>query len=223
MANYTPFQMPAKSNGNSPIEKNYGSPVHRGFTGGVGSKEMEGGVGAKFDSAFEYSDSPHKFGFLKKIRKKVQRLVGKGTDAVNKLAGVPGEEPPEETTGAEAVAEGAVEDASGGGDLEARVSALENKMGGGGSDPFAKAKKRIKPPMWGGLFSDRRLKENIKRTGVSDSGIPIYEFNYIGGSNRYSGAMAQDLLHTNAVSTHESGYYLVNYNNIDVDMRLIKN
>tara|TARA_R100000458_G_C8272091_1_gene246902 strand:- start:1883 stop:2554 length:672 start_codon:yes stop_codon:yes gene_type:complete len=223
MANYTPFQMPAKKNGNSPIEKNYGSPVHRGFTGGVGSKEMEGGVGAKFDSAFEYSDSPHKFGFLKKIRKKVQKLVGKGTDVVNKLAGVPGEEPPEETTGAEAVAEGAVEDASGGGDLEARVSALENKMGGG-SDPFAKAKKRImKPPMWGGLFSDRRLKENIKRTGVSDSGIPIYEFNYIGGSNRYSGAMAQDLLHTNAVSTHESGYYLVNYNNIDVDMRLIKN
>jgi len=44
---------------NSPIEKNYGSPAHRGFadfTGGVGSKEMDGGVGTAFDYA-----SPNKF------------------------------------------------------------------------------------------------------------------------------------------------------------------
>ena len=72
-------------------------------------------------------------------------------------------------------------------------------------------------------FSDIRLKENIKKTGVSPSGIPIYEFNYIGDNNRYSGAMAQDLLDTDAVSMHDSGYYIVNYNNIDVDMHLIKN
>ena len=87
--------------------------------------------------------------------------------------------------------------------------------------------------MWGGtggaggaignLFSDVRLKEKIQKTGVSDSGIPICEFNYIGGSARYSGAMAQDLLSMgiDAVSVHESGYYQVNYNNIDVDMHQI--
>ena len=72
----------------------------------------------------------------------------------------------------------------------------------------------------GSLFSDIRLKEKIEKTGVSPSGIPIYEFNYIGGANRYSGAMAQDLLAINsdAVSLDESGYYKVNYNNIDVSM-----
>ena len=46
----------------------------------------------------------------------------------------------------------------------------------------------------GGMFSDVRLKEKIERTGASASGIPIYEFNYIGSNDRYSGAMAQDLL-----------------------------
>ena len=51
----------------------------------------------------------------------------------------------------------------------------------------------------------------------------MYEFNYIGDSSRYSGTMAQDLLAmgVEAVSVHESGYYQVNYNNIDVDMRQI--
>ena len=98
-----------------------------------------------------------------------------------------------------------------------------------------KVKERIKSRgMFGGVggalgaggwlgVSDIRLKENIHNTGVSPSGIPIYEFNYIGDTNRYSGAMAQDLLKTNpdAVSMDTSGYYMVNYNNIDVDMHLL--
>ena len=58
---YAPFKMKASGAkyNNSPIEKNYGSPAHRGFadfTGGVGSKEMDGGVGTAFDYA-----SPNKF------------------------------------------------------------------------------------------------------------------------------------------------------------------
>ena len=73
----------------------------------------------------------------------------------------------------------------------------------------------------GGMWSDIRLKENIKRTGESPSGIPIYEFNYIGDNARYSGAMAQDLLDTNSVSMHESGFYMVDYDSIDVDMKLL--
>ena len=81
----------------------------------------------------------------------------------------------------------------------------------------------FKPPNLGNFFSDARLKEKIEKTGVSPSGIPIYEFNYIGSNNRYSGAMAQDLLEINpdAVTMDTSGYYKVNYNDIDVDMHLI--
>ena len=71
------------------------------------------------------------------------------------------------------------------------------------------------------MFSDVRLKENIKRIGVSPSGIPTYEFNYIGSNNRYSGAMAQDLLDSDVTSLHQSGYYMVDYDKIDVDMKLI--
>jgi len=72
---YKPFQMKAAGPKykNSPIEKNYGSPAQRGFdfTGGVGSKEMEGGVGSAFDYA-----SPAK-GWFSNIAKKVKR-VGAG-------------------------------------------------------------------------------------------------------------------------------------------------
>ena len=74
-------------------------------------------------------------------------------------------------------------------------------------------------------MSDVRMKEKIQRMGTSPSGIPIYEFNYIGDNNRYSGVMAQDLIEMNidAVSIDDSGFYKVNYNNIDVDMHLINN
>ena len=74
-----------------------------------------------------------------------------------------------------------------------------------------------------GMFSDIRLKEKIEKTGNSPSGIPTYEFNYIGDNSRYSGVMAQDLIEMNidAVSMDDSGFYKVNYNNIDVDMHQI--
>jgi hypothetical protein len=76
----------------------------------------------------------------------------------------------------------------------------------------------------GGLFSDARLKENINKVGESKSGIPIYEFNYIGGNNRYSGVIAQDLLEINpSVVTidKKSGYYKVDYSNIDTNMYIL--
>jgi len=73
------------------------------------------------------------------------------------------------------------------------------------------------------LFSDVRLKEKVEKAGKSPSGIPIYEFNYIGDNRRYKGTMAQDLIHMgiDAVETHESGYYMVDYSKIDVNMKLI--
>lgn len=69
--------------------------------------------------------------------------------------------------------------------------------------------------------SDSRLKENVTRTGVSKSGIPVYNFNYKNDNTLWSGTMAQDLLDMgmgHAVKTMDNGYYAVNYNMIDVDM-----
>lgn len=71
-------------------------------------------------------------------------------------------------------------------------------------------------------FSDIRLKQNIMRVGSSLSGIPIYNFNYTGDNTIYQGAMAQDLIsmgYNNAVTIdNKSGYYMVDYDQIDVDM-----
>ena len=77
----------------------------------------------------------------------------------------------------------------------------------------------------GGGISDRRLKTNIKLVGHSDSGIPIYTFNFKSDLDKmmmplYRGVMAQDLLEMgfdDAVSTNEDGYYIVDYDKIDVD------
>jgi hypothetical protein len=112
---------------------------------------------------------------------------------------------------------GARKEYMGGLDKSQRAQQMQGVMAGGGSG-------------WGGIgnavggmFSDIRLKEKIEKTGKSPSGIPTYEFNYIGDNNRYSGVMAQDLIEMNidAVSMDDSGFYKVDYNNIDVDMHLI--
>ena len=62
------------------------------------------------------------------------------------------------------------------------------------------------------------------RTGTSDSGIPIYTFNYKNNNQSWSGTMAQDLINMgrqDAVTVMNNGYYAVYYDMIDVDM--IKN
>ena len=74
-----------------------------------------------------------------------------------------------------------------------------------------------------GLLSDVRLKENINKTGVSKSGIPIYTFNYKGKKEVWSGTMAQDLIaigRSDAVTITDSGYYAVYYDMLDIDMKL---
>ena len=72
---------------------------------------------------------------------------------------------------------------------------------------------------WSGS-SDIRLKENIVKVGRSPSGLNIYEWNYIWGSPRYSGVMAQEIINIipEAVVTMPNGYLGVNYAKIDVDM-----
>ena len=75
----------------------------------------------------------------------------------------------------------------------------------------------------GALLSDIRLKENVNKTGISKSGIPIYTFSYKNDNQVWSGTMAQDLLEIgrdDAVLLMDNGYYAVDYNAIDVDMEL---
>ena len=120
---YKPFQMKASGAkyNNSPIEKNYGSPAQRGFdfTGGVGSKEMEGGVGSAFDYA-----SPAK-NIFKKWKK---ALSGGGGDPASK-----------QKQAAAAAQEKAVAAQTGGGWLEkikGKMAGLPGGSveGGGGAD-----------------------------------------------------------------------------------------
>ncbi|QKK21020.1 tail fiber domain-containing protein (plasmid) [Rhizobium indicum] len=68
--------------------------------------------------------------------------------------------------------------------------------------------------------SDRRLKTQIRRIGASPSGIPVYAFRYVWGGPLFIGTMAQDLLliRPDAVIRTASGYYMVNYADLDIDM-----
>lgn len=62
------------------------------------------------------------------------------------------------------------------------------------------------------LFSDRRLKRNIKPLGVRD-GLKWYSYNYVWGGPRQEGVMADEVMSVkpHAVTRHENGYLMVNY------------
>ena len=196
----------------------------------------EGGVGS----------SPAK-GWLSNIGKSIGKIgkkaIGGGAGLIGKALGIGKKEEASavDTTGASDGSDHTHEEfaqldaaAQGGGTAQAATDMKKKKLwggiggvgggdgtglGGGSLDP-----EKLREMMKSGAFmSDVRAKEKIERTGESPSGIPTYEFNYIGDNNRYSGAMAQDLLEMNidAVSMGDDGFYRVNYNNIDVDMRLI--
>lgn len=63
------------------------------------------------------------------------------------------------------------------------------------------------------MFSDRRLKTDIKKIGKSDKGQNIYSYRYKAGGPSVIGMMAQEVEKTNpeAVATHESGFKMVDY------------
>lgn len=67
-----------------------------------------------------------------------------------------------------------------------------------------------------GTFSDKRLKENIRRIGRTDGGLPVYTYNYIGDSQRQMGVMAQDVekVDPSAVIEHSSGFKMVDYSKV---------
>lgn len=69
------------------------------------------------------------------------------------------------------------------------------------------------------LFSDIRLKENIKEVGV-ENGHKIYEFNYMNDPKRYVGVIAQEVEKTHPDAIREfGGYKAVDYDKIGVKFR----
>ena len=72
------------------------------------------------------------------------------------------------------------------------------------------------------VWSDIRLKRNIVLIRKSQSNLNIYEYNYLWSNKKYRGVMAQDLLKSRPEAVSKLfGYYLVNYNKIDVDFERI--
>lgn len=63
------------------------------------------------------------------------------------------------------------------------------------------------------LFSDRRLKTDIKRVGQTDSGLSVYTFRYGGEGPVHMGVMAQEVAATQpeALGPEVDGYMTVNY------------
>ena len=64
----------------------------------------------------------------------------------------------------------------------------------------------------GGLFSDRRLKTDIRRVGQTDAGVPIYTYRYVWGGPVQMGVMAQDV--PDAAFTTDSGFMAVRYEEV---------
>lgn len=61
------------------------------------------------------------------------------------------------------------------------------------------------------MFSDRRLKSNIKRVGTHEIGVGIYDYTMMGIAQR--GVIAQEVqsVRPDLVKRHENGYLMVNY------------
>jgi len=64
----------------------------------------------------------------------------------------------------------------------------------------------------GGMFSDKRLKENIKPVGKLDNGLTVYVFNFIGDEKTQIGLIAQEVMNEKPTAvTKENGFYKVDY------------
>ncbi|MBQ8784971.1 MAG: tail fiber domain-containing protein [Alphaproteobacteria bacterium] len=63
------------------------------------------------------------------------------------------------------------------------------------------------------MFSDARLKENVKAVGKLDNGLTVYCFNFVGSNMPQIGLLAQEVAKTKpeAVFENEDGYLSVRY------------
>ena len=63
-----------------------------------------------------------------------------------------------------------------------------------------------------GLISDRRLKTDVQRVGVTDGGVPVYTYRYVWGGPVHMGVMAQDV--PEAAFETDSGFLAVDYSKV---------
>ena len=63
------------------------------------------------------------------------------------------------------------------------------------------------------LFSDRRLKTDIKRVGITDDGLPVYTYRYVMGGPVHMGVMADEVAarRPDALGVMTEGFATVNY------------
>jgi hypothetical protein len=67
----------------------------------------------------------------------------------------------------------------------------------------------------GAMFSDRRLKTNIKPVGKTDGGLTIYTYNYVWGGPTQMGVMAQEVEQQDPSAVVEiAGYKAVDYSKV---------
>lgn len=71
--------------------------------------------------------------------------------------------------------------------------------------------------------SDVRLKTDVTQVGTTVLGLPLYQFRYLTGEERFEGVMAQDVLKVrpDAVVTGEDGFYRVRYDRLGITMRRV--
>ena len=88
-----------------------------------------------------------------------------------------------------------------------QVNAYNAKMGGIGG---------LFGTVGGWLFSDRRLKTDIRRVGQTDGGIPIYVYRYGNSGPFHMGVMADEIAAVipDAVIDHVSGFKMVDYSEV---------
>lgn len=65
---------------------------------------------------------------------------------------------------------------------------------------------------FGALFSDERLKTDVRRVGTTDEGVPVYTYRYVWGGPVHMGVMAQDV--PEAAFETETGYLAVDYGKV---------
>ena len=68
-----------------------------------------------------------------------------------------------------------------------------------------------------GMFSDIRLKTDIKPVGKSPSGVNIYSFQYKDMEGTYEGVMAHEVPWASVMN--DNGYYMVDYSKLDVEFK----
>lgn len=69
------------------------------------------------------------------------------------------------------------------------------------------------------MMSDRRVKEDITKVGVSPSGVNVYTFKYKNTEGTFKGVMADEVPW--AATQAPNGYQMVDYNKVDVDFERI--